>query len=454
MENVTTVSLYDGFEEKIKRFRENPSNFAFKYKNRILRQMQNSFLSYVVWLTIALLLNAAAYAYFDAATDKGSAASLIAITALFLTIGSRSYTVNLTLFKLIGNLGKLYTIHQLSNRIGFFHRFMALSALTWFVVHIRHQEVVSELSTWIGWVLLAMIVLVIASSAGPFRRKNHNIFENIHRYVGYSAMGLLIAYYFLSNLQAGVPLNETLIKPHFVLLLSIVAMLIMPWLGVKRVNPKLAHVGPHVVGIQIEGKPSFGTFSRITLANGYFHPFGDSMCDFDDLDNRTLYMTPAGDRTGEIVEAANNGEFLLQKCTIKKDRNCGFMFYHAVYDHVMIVVTGGGIAPIVPCLVLNDKTRFDVIWLVRSPVDEFTSELLGSLMDKIADKEIGIHILDTTDKDLEEYTNDTYINLIMQAHDHYNPEAVFVMSNQEFTVDVMNALSTNGIKTYGATYDS
>ena len=73
-------------------------------------------------------------------------------------------------------------------------------------------------------------------------------------------------------------------------------LLIAPWIGIEKIKPKLVHVGPHVIGMQIEGKPSFGTYSKITLDNYCYHPFGDSMIDFDDMEHRTLYITPSGDR--------------------------------------------------------------------------------------------------------------------------------------------------------------
>eukprot|EP01029_Cantina_marsupialis_P002118 TRINITY_DN11934_c0_g1_i1.p1 TRINITY_DN11934_c0_g1~~TRINITY_DN11934_c0_g1_i1.p1 ORF type:complete len:295 (+),score=15.17 TRINITY_DN11934_c0_g1_i1:1-885(+) len=287
-----------------------------------------------------------------------------------------------------------------------------------------------------------------------FRRKNHNTFENIHRYFGYTAIFLITIYYLQINFAFGHNLFQTMTKPHFLLICLVILLLVTPWIGTKSVYPKIVHKGPHVIGIKINGQPSYGTYSKITLANGYYHPFGDSMINFSDLENRTLYITPSGDRTKKIVNDANKGENLLDKCTIKKQRNKGFMFNHSVYDHVLIVVTGGGIAPIIPCLVLNKKTKIDVLWIGREQDKEFTKELLADLTNKIKDQEIGLHILDTTTKELKGLKTDYYINLTLKACRHYKPEAVFVMSNQNFTVDMIYALKKQNIKAYGANFDS
>ena len=328
---------------------------------------------------------------------------------------------------------------------------MAISALGWLIVHFQYIE---ESNKNVVLILIFLLIFIMINALAIFRRRHHNTFENIHRYFGYISVVLLIVYYFQQNLQLNLNLNEILLKPHFFLLIGIVLMLVSPWLGVKKVYPKLVHVGPHVVGISIPGEPTFGTYSRITLSNGYYHPFGDSMINFNDMKNRTLYMTPAGDRTSKIIGAANENKFLLEKCTIKKNRHKGFMYHHALYDNILIVVTGGGIAPIIPCLVLNKKTRINVLWIGRSQTKEFTSKLLTKLKNKIKNQEINLHILDTTEKDLNKFKNRHYMALALEAYTHYKPEAVFVMSNQKFTIDLVSGFRENNIKAYGATFDS
>lgn len=455
MKDKQLVELHSSFEEKIKSFRQSPKDYEYKVKNFQARAFQNAIASFIFWLVCALILNAIAFNYFLQSTDKADFASLMAIVFLFAAIGVRSTTVNFFLYKVIGNMGKLHRIHQFINRIGFFHRYMATSTLVWLLIYLLNKEFKAPyLDELIILALGGFLTLIIVTASSFFRRKNHNIFENVHRYVGYISFILLTTYLFISSINEGISVSEVFYTPHMLFLLFIIMMLIAPWIGVKKVNPELVHVGPHVIGMKIKGKPSFGTYSSITLADYNFHPFGDSMYDFDDMENRTLYMTPAGDRTTEIVNAANKGEFLLKECTLKNDRKCGFMYHHSVYDKVLIVVTGGGIAPIIPCLVLNNHTKFIVLWISHSPVREFTEEVLTTFTQKIAPKNIYLHILNTDDEDLKSFTNATYTTLALDACKHYNPEAVFVMSNQKFTIDMMHSLEENNYKSYGANFDS
>lgn len=444
------IASFNIFQKKIEKFKKNPKFYNFYMKKKIFRQIKNASTSFLIWLSISILLNFFAITYFINSKNPSSTASLLAVISLFLTIAARNYTVNFIMFDTIGKLWKNYLFHELANRIGFFHRFMALSTFIWFFVHYK----TSASNSLLIYFLIAFIFLIMFSAIELFRRKNHNIFENIHRYLGYITIFLLIVYYFQSSFQNALSLNETILKVHFFILFAIVIMLISPWLGLEKINPKLVHVASHVIGISIKGKPSFGTYSKISLGNAHYHPFGDSMIDFEDMENRTLYLTPAGDRTSQIVNNANKGKFLLNNCTIKKHRNKGFMYYHDVYDHILIVVTGGGIAPIIPCLVLNEKTKIDVLWIGRSQEKEFTSLLLEKLLAKISHKEIGIHIIDTTEKQLKQFKNENYVALALEAHDHYKPEAVFVMSNQNLTIDMLYAFKERKVKTYAATFDS
>ncbi len=75
-------------------------------------------------------------------------------------------------------------------------------------------------------------------------------------------------------------------------------------------------------------------------------------------------------------------------------------------------------------------------------------------MNRISDQEINVHLLNTNEPDLKSYTDKTYIALLLTACNHYNPEAVFVMSNQKLTIDAIHALKECGWKAYGATFDS
>lgn len=455
MKSDDLLKLFKKFEIEISSFRAKPSSYDYKLKNYQLRAFSNVLPSFLFWFFIVSLFNIFAFYFFINSTNSTEWASLISVTSLFLTIFSRSTSLNYFLYVIVSKLGKFYLLHQFINRIGLFHRLMATTTILWLFIFLYKKPFVSPyFDEGILLLLLIFLTFIIFTASSLYRRKKHNVFENVHRYVGYVSFILLTLYFFISSFDLGLNINEILVKPQFLVLFLIVSFLIGPWIGVKKVNPKLVHVAPHVIGLQLTDKPSYGTYSSFTLADGYFHPFGDSMIDFDDMNNRTLYITPAGDRTSKIVEEANKGNFLLDECTLKRDRKYGFMYYHGVYDYIMIVVTGGGIAPIIPCLVLNEKTKIIVIWICHSPEKEFSPKLLGKLIDKTSEKDIHLHIINTDDKDVKDFTNEVYADLVLKACNHYKPESVFVMSNQKFTINMMNALGENNIKSYGANFDS
>ncbi len=455
MRSKQSIEQFQAFEQVITAFRKAPKDYNRKIKTRLIRQLHNALPAFLFWLMIAIFLNLIAWQFVQKHNEMAEKAALVTLISLTLTIVSRSYTVNYLMHHVIGRLGKLHAWHTLSDRIGFFHRFMAASTLMWLGIHAGHKPFTPPYIAEVLLVtLLGLVSIIIITSLAVFRRKYHNHFENIHRYGGYLAVMLLIAYFLLTGIESSYSLTDFLSQPESYLILAIVTMLVTPWIGVSEVYPELVHVGPNVIGMRLPGEPSFGTYTRITLSNRYFHPFGDSMYDFDDENNRVIYITPAGDRTTEVVEAAKKGRFLLTESTVRMRRFKGFMYHHANYDNILILVTGGGIAPVIPCLVLNTRTRINVLWIGKDQPEEFTQPLLESLMNKISDQEINVHLLNTNDPDLKAFTDKTYIALLLKACDHYNPEAVFVMSNQKLTIDAIHALKECGWKAYGATFDS
>ena len=140
MINSESLTAFNSFEDEIESFKISPEKYEFPLKNRLLRQLYNGLKPFLIWFCIAFVLNLLGVYLFIHAPDPITASSLLAMIALLITILTRNYTLNYILFDLLGNLGKNYLLHQLVNRIGFMHRFGALSTLGWFGVHLYHLE--------------------------------------------------------------------------------------------------------------------------------------------------------------------------------------------------------------------------------------------------------------------------------------------------------------------------
>jgi len=448
-----SIELFESFEKKIEKFKNKPTKYHFRIEDRIVRQAYNSIFPFFIYLIISLFINGVGYLIFNLSTNKADNAALVAIICLFITVASRSYTINHLLFHTLGNLFKNYLLDQLANKIGFLHKLMAVSTLIWAVIHYKLIDS-SNLLENMFLLILTFLTIIIVTAFAVFRRKHHNFFENIHRYLGHTTIVILVLYFMMINHYEGLSLIQTITKPHFILLIFIVMMLVAPWMSIKKIYPKLIHASEHLIAIQLKGAPSFGTYTKITLANGQFHPFGDSMFDFNDIRNRTLYITPSGDRTTKVVNETNKDNFLLKECTVRKDRFYGFMYQHARYSNILIIATGGGIAPVIPCLILNNHTTINLLWIGKSQAKVFGKKQLKSLKKSIEDKDIRFHIIDTKEQEFKKFTNKHYVSLALKAHKHYNPEAVFIMSNQSLTIDMIHAFNEKGVRTYGATFDS
>ena len=111
MKDPKNIEMFQSFEQEIKTFRKSPIDYESPVSNRLVRQLQNGLPTFVIWLIVALVLNFIGYYYLSYSSDKADTSALLAIAALFLTIGSRSYTLNYIMFESIGNLGKFHTLH-------------------------------------------------------------------------------------------------------------------------------------------------------------------------------------------------------------------------------------------------------------------------------------------------------------------------------------------------------
>lgn len=221
--------------KKNRKIQKNPKQYHFKIEDRIIRQVYNSAQSFFIYFLIALVLNILGFILFNLAEDKSDITSLLAISCLFLTVATRNYSVNYFLFHTLGNLVKNYLLDQLANKIGFLHRFMAISTLFWTYLHFSFTDTNNLLKNSLILILIFLLIIILTAFAG-FRRKHHDIFENIHRYLGYTTIFILIVYYFKLNSLNGLAIADIVTKPHFILLTFIVIMLITPWVGVKNIS--------------------------------------------------------------------------------------------------------------------------------------------------------------------------------------------------------------------------
>lgn len=89
----------------------------------------------------------------------------------------------------------------------------------------------------VSWVLVALLVVIIATALPPFRSRFHDHFEKIHRFGGWSGVAL-----FWTHTLLGAQ------KPFALGVLAVVTFsVVLPWLRLRKVAVRIERPSTHVV---------------------------------------------------------------------------------------------------------------------------------------------------------------------------------------------------------------
>ena len=173
-----------------------------------------------VWWTVTLAVDALLIAWNPGAVD----ASLILFT---IAIAARHDGIVRGAF-VLGRGIKAYRLHQLTYHLGQLHRATAIAGTLWFAVAVATSASSGDtLGVASGAAVLLLLVAMMWTARDAARHSRHDRFEAIHRYAGWTAVAVLGA------LIARDP--EPL---AVVLMLTVVALVVNPWLGVKRIRAR------------------------------------------------------------------------------------------------------------------------------------------------------------------------------------------------------------------------
>ncbi|OSS51740.1 hypothetical protein B5807_03784 [Epicoccum nigrum] len=309
--------------------------------------------------------------------------------------------------------------------------------------------------------LLATIVLL---SLPQLRTRFHNTWELTHRFLGWTAILLFWAQILLLTNQkatASAPFAHVLVRtPTFWCLAGMTALLIYPWLHLRRWTFTATPLSSHAV--RLTSPHTVYKYSCLVLSSSplrEWHPFATfpTTSSAGDQAESSMVVSAAGDWTRGLIataslrakEQAQNGESnegVQMQFWVKSHPRAGVMSFSALYARVIIVTTGSGIGPSLGSLL--DRPHGQVarlIWSTRSPLKTYGEEMMGLV--RRADPEA--LVLDTDELGRPDLLQVTY-RMCMEV----GAEAVFVLSNETVTRMMMGGLEKKGVPVYGPIWDS
>ncbi|MEU1848578.1 hypothetical protein ABZ499_04620 [Streptomyces sp. NPDC019990] len=380
--------------------------------------------------TLVLLANAAfAWAAWPLATPTLGHAALANLALAVLV--RQQYVINL-LFRLATSaptnwplkirwtLGKVY-------HFGGLHVGGALAGTAWFVA--LTSTTPNGPVRAVGWVLLGLLALVVATALPPFRSRHHDHFERIHRFGGWAALALFWTHTLLSSPG-----------PAEVGVLTVITFSVaLPWLRLRKVDVRLERPSSHVVLARFDhGETPFAGSSTAISRNPLreWHSFANVPA--PGQSGFRLTISRAGDWTGSFIDD------LPDRVWVKGITTAGVANIEVLFRKVVYVATGSGIGPCLPHL-LAAEVPSRLVWATRDPRATYGD----ALVDEILAVQPHALIWDTS-----RHGKPDMVRLAHAAYRDFGAEAVICISNKRLTWQVVHGLERRGIPAYGAIWDS
>lgn len=282
---------------------------------------------------------------------------------------------------------------------------------------------------WLGWLILAIMIAMIATALPRFRVPRHNLFERFHRFAGW---GLLALFWLHTAVVAQGP-------AHFIVLGVLTASVAAPWLRLRRVPVDVVTPSPHVALASFDYgvRPFAGSSTAVSR-----RPL---------LEWHHFANVPSPERDGYRLTISRSGDwtasFIAERPThvwVKGIPTAGVGNIDRLFRRVVWVATGSGIGPTLPHLLTGD-TPAHLIWSTRSARTTYGDQLV----EEILAVQPGALIWET-----DQHGKPDLVALAYDAVQATGAEAVICISNKRTTWQVVEGMETRGIPAYGAIWDS
>jgi hypothetical protein len=285
--------------------------------------------------------------------------------------------------------------------------------------------------------------LVTLGAAPPVRARAHDVFEQTHRWGGWSALALFWALTIelaVDGRGEASAVDALAADWHAWVLAGLTACIVWPWLRLRRVPITVHRPSSHVAVVELDYgvRPAYSSgvgISRTPL--GGWHAFATIAT--PGRPGYRLVISRAGDWTGRFVDDPPSHVWVRGipvAAPMAKTAN--------LYSRVVYVVTGSGIGPILG-QVLANRVPSLLVWSTRDPRRTYGD----ALVDEVAVIQPNAVIWDTTRQGKPDL-----LRLALDAHAGFGAEAVIVVSNKATTLRLVDDLERRGIPAFGPIWDS
>ena len=290
--------------------------------------------------------------------------------------------------------------------------------------------------------LLALVAAIIGFSLPRYRAKYHDRFEQMHRFGGWSALGLfwIQTLLFVAANRGSQSLVGALVGSlAFWALAMVLVSIALPWMRLKRVPVQITRPSSHVALAEFDyGVTPFAGSSTSLSRNPLFEWHAFANVPSPDREGFRLAISRAGDWTGELIDE------MPSHVWVKGIPTAGVGNIDQLFKRVVWVATGSGVGPTLPHLLLQEVPAH-LVWATRDPWETYGDELVNEILSVQPEATIW----DTTSRGKPDM-----VKLAYRAVHAFDAEAVIVISNKNLTWQVVEGMERVGIPAFGAIWDS
>ncbi|KIW79230.1 hypothetical protein Z517_05842 [Fonsecaea pedrosoi CBS 271.37] len=368
----------------------------------------------------------------------------LVINALFWTFGQCPQWFPLRLRRLaakIYHLGGLHSGAGISAAVWFaFFNVSTVRALQSGALR-RHQNSIPIIT-----VILDVLLISIITMAHPgIRARMHNQFELVHRFAGWTAVGLFWAEFGLltdarvHDSSFNIPAQQLVFEsPVFWTLVIATISIALPWVWLRKVSVNAEPLSDHAIRLHF-------TYTNLPLCAAprlsdspllEWHAFAG--IPGEDGRGFSVLVSRAGDWTSRLIRSPPT------KLWVRGIPTMGVLHVAPIFKKMVLVATGSGIGPIMSLLHKRDISC-RILWSTPDPEVTYSKRVIDVV--RRADPEA--IIINTTISGRPNLVKQTYELFVMSG-----AEAVFVISNPKVTRRVVYDLESRGVPIFAPIFDS
>ena len=296
----------------------------------------------------------------------------------------------------------------------------------------------------LSWMLCALCSALVGFAYPGFRKKYHNHFERIHRFVGWTTLVIFWIRTLLS-IDGEKSLTEEfgmamLQSPLFWILVVATLSIASSWFFLRKVPVDAEILSNHAVRLHFDyTTPVNGSFTRLSHRPLLeWHSFATIPNARPSGRGYSLIVSNAGDWTRKCISDPPSHIWVRGLPT------CGVMRIATLFNRIVVIATGSGIGPVLGHIA-HPSCPTQLIWSTKDPEPTFGSGIMRTIRRSIPDAVI----------------HDTAVNgrpdLVRMGYNmarNFEAEAVIIIANEKITKKVVYGLQTRGVPAYGAIWDS